>query len=734
MNSPSDAATETPPSGWRGRLAAWLQPDRSGPAPAPGPVAGAAIVAAPIGEDRLGWLRGAPGLLLLASGEGEVLDCNPAWEALLGHAPAELIGHSLFRILHPDDVPLLERGDGGQALELRLRHRDGQWHRVLWYRHALGDGCWLGYGEDVSEQRRTEAERDLFFEQTPGLQAVVSDDGRLLRVGPGWQQLLGWPLASLVGRPLLDFLHPDDVDAARAYLRRQRSGSGEEAPLSGRFLQTDSRYRWLRWYARGVDDGHRLFCVGLDAAELVEIQERFRLAFDHAAIGMALLSEDGQVLQANPALRRLLGLEAGDVQRMTLQDFTHPDEIEADLAFLRGILVEDEDHFSSEQRYFTRDKRVVWAQLTVSRIKGADGRSGAILCQLQDITERKAGESRLLEANAELAAARAELRRHEEQTRSIHQLSQLLLVCRDRSEAYAVMRQLFEGLLAGHPGFFAVLLPDSGKFQPVFAWGDCALPAEPMVADDCWALRRSEAHYLRDLGSGLACRHLRPPVAGSLCLPLNFNGRLSALLHVRAVDNAADARLLEILGEVLKTSLSNLDLREHLSEQAIRDPLTGLFNRRHLEDCLVVEFERSRRKQTPVCLVMVDIDHFKRFNDSYGHDAGDEILRAVGRYLRDSVRRTDLVFRFGGEEFTLILSEADVPGARARLETLSAGIRELAVFHAGQRLPTPTLSLGVAFSDPGHDDPESLIRSADHALYKAKEGGRNRVVFSGIET
>ncbi|HEX5756410.1 MAG TPA: PAS domain S-box protein, partial [Arenimonas sp.] len=641
MSSEPIADAEAHRSGWRSRLAAWLQPDANADAE---PADGDRGHTANHSDDLPGWLRAAPGLLLVVNDDGDVIDCNQAWQALLGFAPAELVGHSLFRIVHPDDAALLEGNSEGQQLELRLRDKAGHWHRLHWFRHALGAGRWLAWGEDVSEQRRTEAERDLFFEQAPGLQAVIGEQGELQRVGPGWQLLLGWPLATLVGRPLLDFLHPDDLDGARAYLRRQRAGSGEDAPLSGRFLQTDSRYRWLRWYARPVDDGRRLFCVGLDADELVEMQERFRLAFDHAAIGMALLSEDGQVLQANPALRKLLGLSPGDVQRMSLQDFTHPDEMEADLAYLRGMLVEDEDHFSSEQRYFTRDKKVVWAQLTVSRIKGGDGRSGAIICQLQDITERKASESRLLEANAELSTALAELRRYEEQMRSIHQLNQLLLVCRDRDEAYTVMRQLFESLLAEHPGFFAVLLSDSGKFQPVFAWGDCPLPPEPMAGDDCWALRRSEAHYLRDLGSGLACRHLKPAIANSLCLPLNFNGRLSALLHVRAVSNAADARLLEILGEVLKTSLSNLDLREHLSEQAIRDPLTGLFNRRHLEDCLVVEFERSRRKQTPVCLAMVDIDHFKRFNDSYGHDAGDEILRAVGRYLRDSVRRTDLVF------------------------------------------------------------------------------------------
>lgn len=726
-DSPPSPVIPSQRSPWRLRLAAMLAAPLASTAES-GPAAwepGAS-------GDPLGLLRQAPGLLLVADGDGKLSDCNDAWLNILGYARNELLGHNLFRFVHPDDAGFLEAPVGsGTTLELRLRHKDGHWRRIRCFRQTLDDQRWYGYGEDVTEQRRTEAERDLFFEQAPGIQAVLGEDGRLSRVGPGWQTLLGWPASALLGRPLADLLHPDEVASTTAYLRRQQVAGNDETPLTSRFLQTDTRYRWVRWYARPIDDGRQLFCVGLDAAELVEMQERFRLAFDHAAIGMALLSEDGHVLQANPVLRQMLDLAPEDVQKMTLQNFTHPDEIEPDVAFLRGMLVDDRDHYSVEKRYFTRDKRVVWAQLTVSRIADSDGRISAVICQLQDITERKASETRLTEANAELSSAVAELRRYEEQMRSIHQLSQLLLVCRDRDEAYAVMRQVFESLLAQHPGFFAVLLPDSQKYQPVFGWAGCPVPAEPMAADDCWALRRSEPHYLRESGNGLACKHLTQRVHGSLCVPLNFNGRLSALLHVRSLGNAADARLIEILGEVLKTSLSNLDLREHLSEQAIRDPLTGLFNRRHLEDCLVIEFERARRKQVPVCLAMIDIDHFKRFNDSYGHDAGDEVLRMVGRYLRDSLRRTDLVFRFGGEEFTLILSEADVAGARTRLEALCTGIKSLVIQHGGQRLPTPTLSLGAAFSDPEHNDPDSLIRLADNALYKAKETGRDRVVFAG---
>lgn len=205
-------------------------------------------------------------------------------------------------------------------------------------------------------------------------------------------------------------------------------------------------------------------------------------------------------------------------------------------------------------------------------------------------------------------------------------------------------------------------------------------------------------------------------------------------MHVAALADAADAErvgaLIGTLGEVVKTSLSNLDLREYLSEQAIRDRLTGLFNRRHLDDQLPIEFERAQRKGQPVCLAMLDIDHFKQFNDDFGHEAGDEMLRAIARYLRESLRKVDLVFRYGGEELTVILSESDAAGARVRLEAIREGAKGLSVFYAGHRLPTPSLSIGVAFSHADIADASSLIRAADRALYRAKDSGRDRVEFS----
>jgi diguanylate cyclase (GGDEF)-like protein/PAS domain S-box-containing protein len=164
-----------------------------------------------------------------------------------------------------------------------------------------------------------------------------------------------------------------------------------------------------------------------------------------------------------------------------------------------------------------------------------------------------------------------------------------------------------------------------------------------------------------------------------------------------------------------------------LQEQAIRDPLTGLHNRRYLDETLPRELQRAERAGQPVGIIMLDIDHFKRFNDTYGHDAGDTVLRAVGAFLKEHTRGADIACRYGGEEFTLVLPGASLADTQQRAEELRAGIQTLAVQHGEQPLAQVTISLGVAVFPAHGTTAESLIRAADQALYQAKRNGRNRI-------
>lgn len=685
----------------------------------------------------------APGLQVILDREHRIQRCNPAWEVLLGWREDELLGTELARLQHPDDVQQsldegrarLEQGQTVSGFENRLRHRDGSYRRIRWYARQLEDGRTYGFGQDVTESSQVELERDLFFALAPGLQGIVAPDGTLRRVGQGWQSVLGYDPASLLGQRITELVHPDDVEPTRAAVLRAVAQAGTGAPFVNRYRSASGQYRWIQWFTRPLPGTGELYGFGLDITDLSEAQARFRSAFEHAAIGMSLVDLQGRLVEPNPSLCRLLGYAREELVTRTYRDITYPPDLEADEALATELAQGKRESYTIDKRYVTKSGQLTWTQLTGSRVLDADGRLLYFVAQVQDINERKRAEQRLTVANAELSNALLELRGYETQMRRIHELSQLLMVCADRAEAYEVMQRVFGALLSDHPGYFAVLEPQARQLVPVFQWGGGAPVTAPIPVGDCWAMRRGEPHLVLDAAHDLACHHVCGDEHGCACIPLTVNGRTNAMVHVTALGNEADAKrigtLIETLGEVVKTSLSNLDLREHLSEQAIRDRLTGLYNRRHLDDQLPVEFERARRKGQPVCLAMVDIDHFKHFNDDFGHEAGDEVLRAIGRYLRESLRRVDLVFRYGGEEFTVILSEADAAGARARLEAIREGAKGLSVWYGGEKLPTPSLSVGVAFSDAEHLDPESLIRAADRALYRAKDLGRDRVEFSG---
>jgi len=184
--------------------------------------------------------------------------------------------------------------------------------------------------------------------------------------------------------------------------------------------------------------------------------------------------------------------------------------------------------------------------------------------------------------------------------------------------------------------------------------------------------------------------------------------------------------LSRVAGEVAQ-ALANLHYREALKNMAIRDPLTGLFNRRYLEEYLAMEISRSRRKGAKLSLAVIDIDHFKKYNDSFGHEAGDAVLRELGQFLSRSVRNGDAACRYGGEEFIVAMWDTTLDEARLRAERLREEVKGLPVQLGGRALAPISLSVGVAAFPEHAEDAEGLVRAADRALYSAKFSGRDRV-------
>jgi len=206
-------------------------------------------------------------------------------------------------------------------------------------------------------------------------------------------------------------------------------------------------------------------------------------------------------------------------------------------------------------------------------------------------------------------------------------------------------------------------------------------------------------------------------------------------VHCQATDEAPKMDASELsfkttfAGQV-GLSIANIRLREALRTQSVRDSLTGLYNRRYLEETLEREVRRAARAAQSLGFLMIDLDHFKSFNDTYGHDAGDAVLRETALFLAKGIRAEDFVCRFGGEEFVVILPTADLESSRARGERLRLKMRELTIMYHGKSLGMVTISVGVAAFPEHGRSPKELMAAADAALYQAKRGGRDRVVVA----
>lgn len=260
-------------------------------------------------------------------------------------------------------------------------------------------------------------------------------------------------------------------------------------------------------------------------------------------------------------------------------------------------------------------------------------------------------------------------------------------------------------------------------------WGSFEAEPENMEALDCWALRRGSPHPYSD-GDGLACRHAADSKLDRLCLPLVTQGDVIGCLTVTGDDLARGEEIQRAwigqVAEQLGLALSNVKLRVSLRQQSIIDPLTQLYNRRYLDEVLKRELARSSRSGVPVSVLVLDLDHFKRINDTYGHEGGDAILRKVALILRENIRSADVACRMGGEEMVVLLPECDSENAIRRADALRLLIAAGEVLHDGQRIGA-TASIGVATYPAHGHDAQTLVHAADLALYEAKHEGRNCV-------
>lgn len=366
-------------------------------------------------------------------------------------------------------------------------------------------------------------------------------------------------------------------------------------------------------------------------------------------------------------------------------------------------------------------------------IRDREGRVATLEGLVLDVTERKEDEENLRRASARLRVQSEALDLRTRQLQSLNDLARGLQTAKSQAEAIRCFVKNAPKLMPDSVG--AVYLNDpSGTTQATSFWPPASKerPVKSLAIRDCWAAclgRPAEP----DQPSPEMCRGCPNDVAkGRLCFPLSDASPAIGFLHVRPAESAGFTphqwALIRAACEQFALALNNIRLRDALREEAVRDPLTGLFNRRHLDGTVRSEFEHAVRRGEPTSVLMLDLDRFKEYNDRYGHEAGDRLLQALGRFLSHAVRADDVPCRYGGEEFTVVLRDAPLEAALERAEAIRKGIEALHLTMGRQVQAPVTVSIGVA-SFPQHGKHfAGVLRSADMALLRAKREGRNRVV------
>ncbi len=485
--------------------------------------------------------------------------------------------------------------------------------------------------------------------------------------------------------------------------------------------------------------------------ELARSEEKYRSVFEYAGLAIVVYDANEIVQLWNKETERLTGYKAEEMigRKIPQMSIETPEQRKELLKQVhqRGYV---ESHETSMMR---KDGTKVPVEITLAALRDIKGEIVAFSLICEDITARKRLEREREEALEKLVREEETRRSNEKLSTLVNRLEaqnflnnvlsemrNLLEVCSSVKETAPIISSSARKLFPETQGALFLMNESRSDLESVTRWGDFSEDVDNnfFVPGDCWGLRRGRVHIVGKAEDSPICAHVRQiPAGGYMCLPLTARGNLIGLLHLRkarltteqatqSLSSMSDMAI--IFSEQLSLAISNVKLTESLSRQSIQDPLSGLFNRRYMEESLGREIARAKRMQAQIGVVMADLDHLKVFNDTYGHTAGDLVIAQVGQVLKQKIRGSDIACRYGGEEFVIILPESSPEDTYKRADELREEMKRMELISQGQLLSSVTVSMGIATYPENGATADDLLRAADAALYKAKETGRDKVV------
>jgi diguanylate cyclase (GGDEF)-like protein/PAS domain S-box-containing protein len=700
--------------------------------------------------------------------EGIVTDCNEKFARIIGAPKEKNIGFDMPRQLQDEKF----RGAVIAALKGQCGFYEGDYLSVLGNKltpvRAIFEGILsleddlvggVGIFEDITVRRRAEDELNKSFsllhatlESTADGILVVDLDGRIVSFNRKFLDLWHIPEAIVAtgdDREVLAFV-VDQLKLPEAFLSKVKKlyEHPEEESFDvlefkdGRFFERYSKPQRLGEKIAGRVWSFRDISERIQAAtDLERLRLQHEMILNSAGEGLFGLDLSGNVTFINPAALTLSGYEKNELFGQNIHKLLHyqrPDSTpypEEECPIYR-TLIDGKGRRVSDDVFWTKAGKPLPVEYVSSPL-GANGRLVGAVAVFRDITERKQWEEDLQTANTRLQRLVSETEERNRNMTLLHEMSDVLQACQTSQEAYNTTAHFASKFFPGYGGGLYMLNNSKNLFEKVAIWGE-SLSLEPLfIPDECWALRLGREHLVDDPTSGLLCQHASNPLpAAYLCMPLMAQGEAIGILHLQRITPGngnlmeATASLAATVAEGVALALANLKLRETLRSQAIRDDLTALFNRRYMEETLERELHRVTRLGLPLSLAMLDLDHFKQYNDTFGHHAGDELLRSLGRLFSSQIREDDIACRYGGEEFLIIMPGASLEVTLERTEHLRQCVKRLHELRPSQFLHPITISIGLAIFPDNGSSGSALIQAADAALYRAKKEGRNRVVVT----
>lgn len=484
--------------------------------------------------------------------------------------------------------------------------------------------------------------------------------------------------------------------------------------------------------------------------EIIKSEKKFSTIFNTSpdAISISDLTT-GEIIEINAGYSKISGWPHDEAIGKTTEELNIWISKEERRQFIE-LVTEKREVDGLEMRFRRKDGAKVIGLLS-GRIVSLNNKPH-LLAYFHDISDRKTSEDDLKKVNERYSSLAEDLeKRVKSRTKELSQMvdrlkkreadfgllsrmQDLLLSCQSREETFEILRSTAVKLFPKANGGLALYEEKEKLFITVLKFGASNALSKEFAVDDCWGLRQGRMHEMLPGSHGPQCAHFTKKHVGThyMCLPLMVQGRNFGMLWLDSNDkkqgfSQTDKQQIISIADTIKLALSNLDLRSALHNQAVRDPLTGLYNRRYMHECLDKNQARSERTGKPYCIALIDIDHFKKLNDSKGHDAGDAVLVSLADMLRTTLMDEEIPFRYGGEEFLILIPQSNLDEASKRMNEIRSKWRAHRVAFNGRDLGCVTMSIGIS-GFPAHGNTSSLlISSADKALYHAKESGRDQV-------